>query len=212
MIVIDLGPHPRLQARAFVTRFPTPIGATPAAPFVPLLALDAAAPFRSDDAIRAAIRDMLRVGGYKPTGRGKPASEYLLRAASEGSLETINAAVDACNVVSLHSGVPISVVDLARVHPPLALRIAPAGSSYVFNASGQTMDLSGLVCLIDAEGPCANAVKDSQRTKTHAGTETTLSVLWGARDLADLTDRACAWNRELLASAGAATEEVEFGL
>ncbi len=30
------------------------------------------------------MRKLLRHGGYKPTGRGKPASEYLVRAAGEG--------------------------------------------------------------------------------------------------------------------------------
>ena len=44
--------------------------------------------------------------------------------------------------------------------------VAPAGASYIFNASGQSMDLSGLLCLFDADGPCANPVKDAQRTKT----------------------------------------------
>ena len=28
----------------------------------------------------------------------------------------------------------------------------------MFNASGQTIDVGGLLCLFDAEGPCANAV------------------------------------------------------
>jgi DNA/RNA-binding domain of Phe-tRNA-synthetase-like protein len=208
MISIALETHPSLKAVAFVTRFPVPLASMPSAPLLPRLARDATAPLRSDDSVRAAIRDVLRHGGYKPTGRGKPASEYLLRAVDEGSLGSINAAVDACNVVSLHSGVPISVVDADRVRHPLAIRIAPSESSYVFNASGQTMDLSGLVCLFDAEGPCANAVKDSQRTKTSPGTTTTLSLLWGAKSLDDWTERAYAFYRELLASIGATTEEV----
>ena len=32
---------------------------------------------------RVANRDLLRFGAYKPTGRGKPASEYLVNAAAE---------------------------------------------------------------------------------------------------------------------------------
>ena len=66
------------------------------------------------EARRKAGRDVLRNGKYKPTGRGKPAAEYLVRAAGEGKLGSINLAVDLCNVVSLHSGLPISVVDLDR--------------------------------------------------------------------------------------------------
>ena len=41
--------------------------------------------------------------------------------------------------------------------------------------------LPDLLVLCDAEGPCANAVKDAQRTKTHDGTSQTLSILWGCK-------------------------------
>ena len=37
------------------------------------------------------------------------------------------------------------------------------------HASGQAIDVSGLLCLFDAEGPCANGVKDSQRFKDTNG-------------------------------------------
>ena len=164
------------------------------------------APLSADDTVRAAVRDLLRHGGYKPTGRGKPASEYLVRAAGDGSLGSINAAVDVCNVVSLHSGLPISVVDLERARPPLRLGVAPEGATYVFNASGQSIDLGGLLCLFDAEGPCANAVKDAQRTKTHPDTRRTFTVLWGTRALPGRAERAHGWYRELLERLGATVE------
>jgi len=83
-----------------------------------LLAADAAAPLHSDDTVREAVRALLRQGGFKPTGRSKPASEYLLKAVRENLLSSINVAVDACNIVSLHSGLPISVVDLDRTREP----------------------------------------------------------------------------------------------
>ena len=117
-----------------------------------------------DEAIRLDVRDMLRHGGYKPTGRGKPASEYLLKLADKG-LMSINLAVDACNVVSLHSGLPISVVDLDRTEGALRIAVVEGDQRYVFNASGQEIRLEGLLCLHDENGPCANAVKDSERTK-----------------------------------------------
>jgi DNA/RNA-binding domain of Phe-tRNA-synthetase-like protein len=207
MVTID--PHPLLSASAFTTTFPKPLEAMGASEkLVALLKSDAPAPLKSDDAVRAAIRDLLRHGGYKPTGRGKPASEYLIRAAAEGQLGSINLAVDACNVVSLHSGLPISVVDLDKAKPPLRIGIAPAGSKYVFNASGQEIDVEGLLCLFDAEGPCSNAVKDAQRTKTHGGTTRTLSVLWGSNALGSRAAEAANWYRALLAEAGATTENV----
>jgi len=206
--MLTVEPHPLLSVKAFTTELPQPLGQLPSPEWLQaLLALNATAPLSSDDAVRAAVRDVLRHGGYKPTGRGKPASEYLLKAAQEG-LASINAAVDACNVASLHSGLPISVVDLDLAKPPFRVAVAETGAKYVFNASGQEIDLGGLLCLFDAEGPCANAVKDSQRTKTNANTRRTLSVVWGAGSLGDRTARTAAWYRELLGRLGATPSDV----
>src|SRR5437867_1993639 len=131
-------PHPLLDLRAFTTTFPRPLGKSPTPPsLLAMLSLEAEAPFKSDDAVREAVRVLLRHGGFKPSGRSKPASEYLIRAISDGTLTSINACVDVCNIVSLHSGLPISVVDLAKAKPPFKAALAPGGSSYVFNASGQ---------------------------------------------------------------------------
>lgn len=197
--MIAIAPHPLLEVAVFTTAFPAALESidTPVA-IRALLVLATPAPFQSDDLVRKSVRDLLRHGGYKPTGRGKPASEYLLGAAADGPLPAINAAVDACNAVSLHTGLPISVVDLDRAQEPLSVRIAEPGSSYVFNPSGQSIDLSGLLCLFDAEGPCANAVKDAQRTKTHAGTRRTLSIVWGTQALPGRTAATARWYRELL--------------
>jgi DNA/RNA-binding domain of Phe-tRNA-synthetase-like protein len=207
--MLTVEPHPLLDLRAFVTRLPRPLGEMPSPPDLQaLLALDAPAPLRSDDRVREAVRQLLRHGGFKPTGRSKPASEYLLRAVGEGNLTPINAAVDGCNVVSLHSGLPISVVDLDRAREPFRVAVAPAGTSYVFNASGQTIDLGGLMCLFDADGPCANAVKDAQRTKTGPDTRRTLSLVWGTVALPGRSEQTTAWYRRLLEQLGATTEPV----
>lgn len=209
--MIELEPHPLLRVSCFTTTFPRPLAELTVPPaLVRLLTLAAAAPLQREEAVRAAVRDVLRHGGYKPTGRGKPASEYLVRAAEEGGgIRSINVAVDACNAVSLHSGFPISVIDLDRSRPPLSIRVSGPGERYVFNASGQEIDVEGLVGLHDAEGPCGNAVKDSQRTKTHDGTLRTLSVIWGAAGHEARLAEATSWYRELLAAAGATTGEVQ---
>jgi DNA/RNA-binding domain of Phe-tRNA-synthetase-like protein len=206
---LNVDPHPLLRAAAFTTTLPAPLGdlATPPA-LIGALRLEASAPLQRDEAVRGAVRDLLRHGGYKPTGRGKPASEYLVRAATEGTLGSINAAVDACNVVSLHSGLPISVVDLDRATAPFRIGIADEGTSYVFNASGQEIDVAGLLCLFDADGACANAVRDSQRTKTRAETRSTLSVVWGCAGFEERLAIADRWYRELLGTLGATTEAV----
>lgn len=206
---LHIEPHPLLSAATFVTIFPAPLGsiATPAEA-LEALRLDGPAPVQRDETVRSAVRDLLRHGGYKPTGRGKPASEYLVRAATEGALGPINAAVDVCNAVSLHSALPISVVDLDRARGPFLIGVAPAGASYVFNQSGQEIDLSGLLCLSDADGPCANAVRDAQRTKTRDETRATLSVVWGCVGFEGRLEQAQRWYRALLERAGATTHDV----
>lgn len=205
-MLIEIEPHPRLRAVAFLTELPAPLAElTPPAGLVALLTAAGPAPLQRDEAVRTAVRDMLRLGGYKPTGRGKPASEYLVRAVAEGTLASINLAVDACNAVSLHSGLPISVVDADRAVPPWRIATAGAGARYVFNATGQEIDLEGLLCLFDAAGPCANPVRDAQRTKTSGATVRTLSIVWGCAPHAERVDAAVTWYRGLLAEAGAAT-------
>ena len=200
-------PHPLLLPAALVTRFPAPLLGVDGAGLGPLLQLDAEAPVARDEARRQAVRDLLRHGGHKPKGRGKPSSEYLVRAATEGALGPINPAVDAGNGVSLASGIPISVIDLDRATLPLTVRICEEGG-YVFNPSGQELSVAGLLCLCDAEGPCANAVKDAQRTKTHEDTQLTLSVLWGPSACAEAVEATLAWYREVLGALGAHTERV----
>lgn len=211
-LTITVEPHPLLDVGAFVTRFPRPLAEVCAPASITALGQPgAAAPVAVTDAVKTQVRDLLRHGGFKPSGRSKPASEYLVAAAAEGRFPTINAAVDACNVVSLHSGLPISLVDLDRVDGALVIRIAPAGTTYVFNPSGQVIDTSGLVCLYDAQGPTGTPVKDAQRTKTHDGTRAAVSIVWGTRAAPGRTHDTTRWYRELLASIdGVVTEDVEL--
>lgn len=208
-LALSIDPHPLLELAAFTTALPRPLADLPSPPeLVARLSLGTPAPLESSDAVRAAVRDLLRHGGFKPTGRSKPASEYLLRAAGDGSLAAINAAVDACNVASLHSGLPISVVDLGRARAPFRVAIPAPGTSYVFNPSGQVIDIGGLVSLWDAEGPCAGPVKDSQRTKTQGDTTRTLSIVWGTTAMPGRALATAAFYRELLHALGATTEDV----
>ena len=209
MTALAVDDHPLLAVEAFVARWSRPLGEVEVPAWLEALrGLEAEHPFAPDDSVQPAVRDMLRHAGYKPSGRGKPSSEYLRGAAQEGRLGAINLAVDLCNVVSLHSGLPISVVDLGRLEPPLRVGVAD-DVAYVFNQAGQEIRLRGLPCLHDASGPCANAVKDAQRTKTDASTTAVLCVLWGARAIAARGREASRWHRELCERAGATIEAVE---
>lgn len=168
-------PHPLLDLGGFLARVDAPaVAPEPGAP-------------THDDATKNAVRDLLRHGGFKPSGRSKPASEYLVSAFAEARWPRINPLVDICNVMSLKSGLPISLVDLDKTRGTLSVQIAPAGTSYVFNPSGQVIDASGLVCLYDEIGPTGTPVKDAQRTKTDDETTNVIVVIWGTVALAGRT-------------------------
>jgi len=202
--------HPLLEVGAFVTRFPRPLGELEApSEIVQLLEPSPAAPLVSSDTVRTEVRTLLRHGGFRPSGRSKPAAEYLHAAHAENRFPRINAAVDACNVASLWSGLPISLVDVDRLQGALTVGVLPAGTTYVFNPSGQVIDAGGLIGLWDSEGPSGTPVKDAQRTKTHDGTVTTLSIVWGTRALPGRTDKTTAWYRDLVRTIpGAVIENV----
>lgn len=201
---IPVEDHPLLLPGLFVTEFPDKLAQlSAAAEFERWFDLSAVTPFEPEADQRSIVRDTFRSASFKPTGRNKPASEYLVKAATEKRLSSINPAVDFCNIVSLHSGLPISVVDLDKTQGQLEIRMAPAETSYVFNASGQVIDVAGLICLFDEEGPCANAVKDSQRTKTDEFTARTLSIIWGSQKIPQRLQAALDWYQQLLSDFGA---------
>lgn len=150
---------------------------------------------------KAAVRDMLRWGSYKPTGRGKPASEYLLNAAIEGSFPRINNVVDINNFVSVESLLPISLVDLDRAGTTsFRIRRGREGEEYVFNHSGQILALRDLLlaATLPANIPCATPIKDCQTTKTHEGTRQVLGLIYAPASLATDALRAATRMAELL--------------
>ncbi len=194
---------PAADLAVLAATLPGPLGTLKTTPAVRTAVLAREAPSGVDPQTQGAVRDLLRAGGFKPSGRNKPASEYLVAARAKGRLSCINAVVDALNAVSLETGLPISVVDAERTVGKLSVAIEGPGSSYVFNASGQVLDLSGLLCLRDEHGPCANAVKDSQRTKTNEQTRFVVVVVWGAQALAGRTAQAAHAMRTQLEALGA---------
>jgi DNA/RNA-binding domain of Phe-tRNA-synthetase-like protein len=129
------------------------------------------------EARQAASRDMLRNGRYKPTGRGKPASEYLVRAAAEG-FPSINSPVDVNNLISLQERLPITMWDVDRIGSnEMVFRLGREGETYVFNRSGQVLDVRDLVvgCRLTAESgadgePVVSPIKDSEMAKTRDDT------------------------------------------
>jgi DNA/RNA-binding domain of Phe-tRNA-synthetase-like protein len=139
------------------------------------------------EAVRSAIRDVLRVGGYKPSGRGKPASEFLQAAASEQGLPVVNNLVDINNLVSLGTALPISMFDADKLGTSVVVRFGRPGERYIFNVSGQSMDVTGIpvICRAATDEPAGNAVKDSMLAKVGAETRNILAVIYGSTKLGD---------------------------
>ncbi len=148
--------------------------------------------------LKAGVRALLRFGGYKPSGRGKPASEYLAGAARKGAFPRLSPLVDTANRYSLLTGLPISLVDLDLAAPqgePLVARLGHEGERYVFNQSGQDINIAGLLVLAREGGDAfANPVKDSLATRTHDGTKNALAVIYGTTAVAtaDIIERMAA--------------------
>ena len=146
-----------------------------------------------EESITQPVRNLLRYGTYKPTGRGKPASEYLLKAARGDKFPRINNLVDLNNLVSLNTLLPISLVDLNRAGATaFTVRRGRAEEAYVFNTAGQEIALRDLLLVARApdDTPCANPVKDSMATKLDDNATDVMAVIYAPPSLPTLLDEA----------------------
>ncbi len=158
------------------------------------------------DARKGAVRRMLRFGGYKPSGRAKPASEYLLNAALKDAFPLINNLVDINNLVSLEFMLPMSLIDLDLAGTSsFVVRKGREDEAYVFNPSGQILALADLLLTASLPGdsPCASPVKDSQATKVHAGSRRLAGIVYAPAELADEAAAAAGRMADLLSRFGA---------
>jgi DNA/RNA-binding domain of Phe-tRNA-synthetase-like protein len=213
-IVIETDPALAGVAIAAVHALGCSPGPSPPALAAALDAAIAQARGRADtDVVTGPVRDLLRHGRYKPTGRGKPASEYLLAAAREGTFPRVSALVDINNLVSLETLLPASVIDRARAGARRFLvRRGRDGESYVFNGAGQTIELRDLllVATLPDDRPIANPVKDAMATKVpvdaDAGPREILAVLYAPAALASMLPGAAARFASLLRDHAGATD------
>ena len=167
-----------------------------------------------EETVTRPVRDLLRFGVYKPTGRGKPASEYLLKAARTDAFPRIQGLVDLNNLVSLETLLPISLIDLERAEvKDFTVRRGRAGEAYVFNSVGQRIELQDLLLVArgSADAPCANPVKDSMDTKLGEAPSDVMAVIYSPGALADRLEQAGRRFAEgFRAWGGAASVEVAY--
>lgn len=137
-----------------------------------------------EPALKKAVRDLLRQGGFKPAGRNKPASEYLAQAARKQRFPIINNGVDINNYLSLKTGLPISLLNLDAFQGGLRLRHGREDESYVFNQSGQEISLRGLIvcAAMDTDTALGNPVKDSMTGKINDHSQNLMAVIYSPKD------------------------------
>lgn len=143
-----------------------------------------------NEALRQQIRQMLRHGKFKASGRSKPAQEYLLRCATQDhKLPNINAPVDVLNTVSLACGLPISLLSIAKSSPRLHIRRGTSEESYVFNAAGQELDVEDLVVVCDRnrtpDKPIGSPIKDSMAGKIEINDDHLVAIIYGPQASSD---------------------------
>ena len=119
------------------------------------------------DNMQKGVRSLLKAFGFHPSGRSRPASEYLFKdLTNRGSFNYINNIVDINNHISLKSKLPISVFDLDKSGYDLCLRIGADDEEYVFNKEGQILTLKKLLLVAKTGAEAIGTpVKDSQATK-----------------------------------------------
>jgi DNA/RNA-binding domain of Phe-tRNA-synthetase-like protein len=126
----------------------------------------------------AEARALYRSLGLDPT-RTRPSNEALLRRVLRGEpLYRVNTLVDAVNLVSLRRQLPFGLYDLARLEPPIELRLGAPGESYPGIRKGE-IRVAGRPALADARGPFGNPSADSERTSIRLDTSRALVVAWG---------------------------------
>ncbi len=119
--------------------------------------------------------------GYKALGkdpaRYRGSAEALLRRVIAGKgLPQINAVVDAINLVSVESRLPIGLYDLAHVSEDIVFRAGRAGETYK-GIGKYDLNLEGLPVFCDAVGPHGSPTSDSERTMVTGGTKQVLGII-----------------------------------
>ncbi len=121
------------------------------------------------DHLQKGIRSLLKAYGFHPSGRNRPASEFLVKdLQGRGSFKSINNIVDINNHLSLLSHLPISILDREKTGDHLCIRVGTENESYIFNQEGQDLSLKHLLIVARSDGdlaPFGSPVKDSHATK-----------------------------------------------
>ncbi len=132
-----------------------------------------------NDPIVRAYRDFYWRIGIDPT-KTRPASEALVRRALRGSFPRINPVVDAGNIASAETMVPIGLYDLNRATPPFKITMSRGGE--VFRPIGGEEETlrEGIPILVDSKGIVMHIYPHRDSVETMIRDETTEIIIVGA--------------------------------
>jgi len=132
----------------------------------------------SSDPVIAAVRETFKKCGKDPS-RYRPSSEALTRRVIAGKgLESINNVVDAGNITSLMTGIPVGCYDMESLSGDITFRVGKKDDAYKGIARGN-ISLEGLPILVDDNSPFGSPYSDSERTRVFEECKQLLFVVYG---------------------------------
>jgi len=140
-----------------------------------------------DQELMRKYRDFFWKVDVDPT-KTRPASEALIRRVLSGRpMPTINTLVDAYNIASIRSGVPIAAFDTDRLKGATRMRFARAGEKFLGIGMEKDTALRGVeVVLEDDEGLTAiYPYRDAERTKVTSLTTKVALLICGVPGIND---------------------------
>lgn len=140
-----------------------------------------------DNPIVRAYRDFYWRLGIDPT-KTRPSGEALLRRILRGEeLPTISTAVDAYNLASAKTMIPISGFDKDHLSPPLQVRFAMNDENFLGIGMNKPITLTDkmLVLADEKQVLCIYPHRDSDYTKITEGIQNVLIVGYGAPGIAE---------------------------
>jgi DNA/RNA-binding domain of Phe-tRNA-synthetase-like protein len=133
---------------------------------------------KSDPTFRA-YRDFYWSIGIDPT-KVRPSSEALVRRCLRGSFPRINTVVDAGNIASAYTGIPIGLYDMKRTTPPYRLTLSSGGET--FNPIGGKSEVlpKGIPVLVDSAGTVMHLYPHRDSVETAIREDTSHVFVLGA--------------------------------
>jgi DNA/RNA-binding domain of Phe-tRNA-synthetase-like protein len=128
-----------------------------------------------------AYRDFFWHVGIDPT-KNRPASEALIRRVLSGKpLPTINTLVDAYNLASIKSGVPIAAFDGEKLEGGLRMRFAKKGETFRGIGMDAPTSLTGVEVVIEDQNgiTAVYPYRDADRTRIQEGSNKVVLLFCG---------------------------------